>query len=83
MTALPDLPGCGGPATVRVEVYSPADGKGRASLDASVYACPEHVDAMVSAIGAAGLTAYGCEAPMPLSRPCGFVYAYPTAAAHR
>jgi hypothetical protein len=75
-----DLPGCGGPATVRIEVYTlPSDGHDHGSLDASVYACADHVGAMVSVIGAASLTAYSCEAPMLLARPCGHVYAYPSA----
>ena len=35
-------PGCGAPATVRFEGYSPRDGLAHGSLDLAVYACADH-----------------------------------------
>ncbi|MGW4757500.1 hypothetical protein [Streptomyces chartreusis] len=35
-------PGCGAPATVRFEGYSPRNGLAHGSLDLAVYACAEH-----------------------------------------
>ncbi|MEU5664735.1 hypothetical protein [Streptomyces longwoodensis] len=35
-------PGCGAPATVRYEGYSPRDGLAHGSLDLAVYACDDH-----------------------------------------
>ncbi|MFF5759660.1 hypothetical protein ACFY7A_30030 [Streptomyces longwoodensis] len=37
-------PGCGGPATVRFEGYSPRDGLAHGSLDLAVYACDDHLE---------------------------------------
>jgi hypothetical protein len=40
--ASPAGPGCGAPATVCIEGYSPRDGRAHGSLDHAVYACAEH-----------------------------------------
>ncbi|MFC6017195.1 hypothetical protein ACFP2T_13385 [Plantactinospora solaniradicis] len=56
MRALPSLPGCGQPATVRIEVYSPGLGSDRASLDAVAYACDSHTGAVVAMLFDAGLS---------------------------
>ncbi|NBE83106.1 hypothetical protein [Micromonospora rubida] len=72
MRVLPPLPGCGEPATVRIEVY------GGDSLDAAAYACAEHVIAFVATIEAAGWSAHPVARVPELGRPCGHVYRYPT-----
>ncbi|GAB3815893.1 hypothetical protein [Micromonospora zhanjiangensis] len=54
MHIIPELPGCGQSATIRIEICSRADG----SPDGSVHACQAHVAAIESAITAAGLTPY-------------------------
>ncbi|MER7459221.1 hypothetical protein [Micromonospora sp. NPDC126480] len=55
---LPTLPGCGQPATVRIEIFSPASGPSGGSLDGSLYACEQHAADMVTALQAAGFNAY-------------------------
>lgn len=42
-THTPVGPGCGAPATARIEGYSPRNGRLHGSLDLAVYACAEHV----------------------------------------
>lgn len=66
---LPELPGCGRAASVRIEVYSPAGGRLHGSLAASVYACDEHGIEAVSALYAAGFTPH--RAPMSGPERCG------------
>lgn len=59
--ALPDLPVCGGPATVRIEIYTARDGIAHGSLDGTVSTCEQHADTVRDAIaGARGLTPYRC-----------------------
>jgi hypothetical protein len=41
-THTPVGPGCGAPATARIEGYSPRDGRTHGSLDLAVYACDDH-----------------------------------------
>ena len=41
-THTPVGPGCGAPATVRIEGYSPRNGRLHGSLDLAVYACEQH-----------------------------------------
>lgn len=58
-SALPDLPGCGQPATARIEAFSPAaNGEAGGSLDASVYVCAGHAAEAVTALQAANFNAY-------------------------
>ncbi|HEY9415210.1 MAG TPA: hypothetical protein VIQ30_10655 [Pseudonocardia sp.] len=83
MSTLPSMPGCGQPATIRIEIYRPGNGSLYGSLEAVVYMCERHGIEAVSAAQAAGLTGHRGNAPMPLDRPCGHVYAFPTAAAER
>lgn len=73
--------GCGKPATVRIEVYSPAGGLAHGSLDASAYTCEQHANPAASAVYATGLTPYRASAPMYMDRTCGHIYRYPTATA--
>lgn len=68
---LPELPGCGRAASVRLEVYSPREGRLHGSLDASVYACDRHGIEFVSAIQAAGLTAYRVAGTVAGPKRCG------------
>lgn len=58
MSGLPDLPGCGQPATVRIEAYSARDGRMHGSLDGTVYTCDAHAGPAADAITAAGFTPY-------------------------
>lgn len=74
------LPECSNLATVRLEVFSPADGHMQGSLDASAYACDTHGIEMVSAIQVAGLTARRVPMAPDASRTCGHVYVFPTGA---
>ena len=71
--------GCGKPASVRLEVYSPVGGVLQGSLDANLYACELHAIAAVSAAYAVGLTAHRTHTPIRHPRPCGHVYRFPTA----
>ena len=58
MSTLPfTLPTCGQPATVRLEVYSPANGELPGSLDANVYTCDLHGIEAVTSIWTADLIA--------------------------
>jgi hypothetical protein len=66
------LPGCGEPATERIEVY------GADSLDAAAYACSRHRARVVAAIEAGGLAAYPVPPVPGMRRPCGYVHRYPT-----
>lgn len=72
------LPVCDRPATVRLEVYSPADGILHGSLDASVYVCDLHGIETVTAIRIANLTAHKVTMAPDISRQCGEVYVFPT-----
>jgi len=72
------LPTCGGPATVRLEIYSAANGDLHGSLDASAYVCDLHGIPAVSACQAAGLTARRVPLAPDINRPCGHVHVYPT-----
>ncbi|WP_320069742.1 hypothetical protein [Micromonospora sp. RTGN7] len=78
MSTLPfTLPTCDRPAAIRLEVYSPANGRLHGSLDAVVYACAEHAVEAVSAIEAAGLTAYRWSAPgVDINRGCGYAHVF-------
>lgn len=59
MRALPSLPGCAGPSSVRIEVYSPGpSGNAYGSLDAVAYGCDVHQRAIVTMLHDAGLTTY-------------------------
>ena len=79
MSNLPTLPGCGQPATVRIEVYGPdAAGDPFGSLDASVYVCEEHGIDTASAVWGAGMTAHKVEMAPDVTRACGEVYIFPT-----
>lgn len=68
------LPECSEASTVRFEVYSPAGGLLHGSLDGAVYVCAAHAVDALTAIEAAGLTAYRCTAPMPYDRTCGYAF---------
>jgi hypothetical protein len=70
--------GCGKPASIRLEVYSPANGVLHGSLDAVAYACDPHAIAAVSAAYAVGLTAHRAHTSIPFDRACGYVYRLPT-----
>lgn len=50
--------GCGQPATVRIEAYSPRDGRMHGSLDGMAYTCDADADRAADAITAAGFTPY-------------------------
>ncbi|MDG4792438.1 hypothetical protein [Micromonospora sp. WMMD1082] len=82
MSNLPfTLSGCDQPATIRIEVYSAADGRLHGSLDAVVYACDRHGIEAVSATQAAGLTAHRDPDPTAahaMGRTCGHVFVFPT-----
>ncbi|MDZ5441748.1 hypothetical protein U2F26_03250 [Micromonospora sp. 4G57] len=81
MSNLPfTLPTCDEPATVRIEVYSAANGTLYGSLDGAVYTCDEHGIEVVSAVQAAGLTAYRVPGAPDVDRTCGESYVYPTGA---
>ncbi|MEV0214772.1 hypothetical protein [Micromonospora sp. NPDC050695] len=71
--------GCGKPATIRIEVYSPAGAALYGSLDANLYACEAHAIPAVSAAYAVGLTAHRTHTPIRYTRACGHVYRFPTA----
>lgn len=71
--------GCGKPATVRIEVYSPAGGLLHGSLDASVYTYGPHAEGATAAIHAVGLTPYRASAPLHIDRRCGYIFRFPTA----
>lgn len=58
MGNLPTLPGCGRPATVRIEIYSARNGMLHGSLDGAAYGCDEHLAEVVDAIRAAGFTPF-------------------------
>jgi len=79
MSTLPfTLPTCGQPATVRLEVYSPANGVLPGSLDANVYACDRHGIEAVTSIWTADLIARRVPLAPDITRTCGTVYVYPT-----
>lgn len=54
MSTIPTLPGCGRPATIRIEAYAPLDGRMHGTLDASVYVCPDHAAPTVTVLEAVG-----------------------------
>jgi hypothetical protein len=68
--ALPDLPGCGQPATARIELYADITYK---SLDGSIYLCDAHapitVAAAVAFTEATGLTSF--RVPTGPGKSCG------------
>lgn len=65
--------GCGAPATTRIELYSPRDGRAHGSLDASLYTCTEHIATVVEAAAQTGLTAH--QIPLVInSARCGDGY---------
>ncbi|MBM0234638.1 hypothetical protein JNW91_24115 [Micromonospora sp. STR1_7] len=72
------LPECSNPATVRLEVYSPADEPLNGSLDASAYACDAHTIDAVTAIQEAGFTARRVPMAPDTTRTCGHVYLFPS-----
>ncbi|MEU6204425.1 hypothetical protein ABZ814_12655 [Micromonospora musae] len=79
MSNLPfTLPNCDQPAAVRIEVYSPANGPQRGSLDASVYACNQHSADAETAIQAAQLTTHRVPLAPDVNRQCGHVHVFPT-----
>ncbi|MEV6798510.1 hypothetical protein AB0M91_09200 [Micromonospora rifamycinica] len=55
---LPEWPVCGGPATIRVEVYRPADGRTHGRLAGTVQVCMGDLEYVRAAAIAAGLTPY-------------------------
>ncbi|MFI6161704.1 hypothetical protein ACIA59_17375 [Micromonospora haikouensis] len=55
---LPDLPVCGGPASIQVELYSPVDGRAHGRLEGTVSVCTGDVDYLRATVIAAGLTPY-------------------------
>lgn len=78
MSNLPfTLPTCDRPASVRLEVYTPAGGE-LGSLDASAYVCAEHVVQAGLAISAAGFTPQVFPLAPDVLRTCGQVHIYPT-----
>lgn len=72
------LPTCRAPATVRLEVYTPADGELHGSLDASVYVCEQHGIGVVSAIWRANLIAHKVTMAPDIDRACGESFVFPT-----
>jgi hypothetical protein len=71
--------GCGRPADARIEVYG-TDAEGSpVSLDATAYACGEHVQPAMAAVDAAGFAPHRAAAPLPLARTCGHIHRFPTA----
>lgn len=75
MRNLPTLPGCGAPATVRIEVY---DGPGYGSLDATAYSCSTHAGAIEQMIRDAGLTPFRTSGAGLVDNPavCGYLVRY-------
>lgn len=76
---LPELPGCELPAAVRIEIYADRTGDGPDSLDASAYACPEHIASIMAKLTRAGYYPVQVPGPLDIYRTCGYVYRYPTA----
>ncbi|MEV0330131.1 hypothetical protein AB0H63_27305 [Micromonospora echinospora] len=72
MSTLPPIPGCGGPATVRLEIYS------RGSLDGAAYACQHHAPSITALIESGGWSAQAVVLAPDIERPCGHVYRYAT-----
>ncbi|MFJ8687209.1 hypothetical protein [Micromonospora wenchangensis] len=72
MSNLPfTLPHCTDPATERLEVYSPADGRLHGSLDAIGYICDRHGAEAVSVAESANLAAYRTPMCPDGVRTCG------------
>ncbi|MEU8531575.1 hypothetical protein [Streptomyces parvulus] len=67
-------PGCGAPAAVCIEGYSPRDGLAHGSLDHTVYACAGHT-ADARADWLSGYTTYTCTGT-PEGRRCGERFDY-------
>jgi hypothetical protein len=65
---------CTAPATVRIEVYSRANGSLYGSLDQVVSVCARHVQAARKRLQAAGYTPYRCNAPATPGTRCGDVF---------
>ncbi|MFJ1537741.1 hypothetical protein ACIODS_04285 [Micromonospora chalcea] len=76
---LPELPGCELPSAVRIEIYSGRSGDGPDSLDAQVYACPDHSAPIMAALTRAGYFPYLVPGSLDIYRTCGYVYRFPTA----
>ncbi|MEV0156864.1 hypothetical protein AB0H57_24475 [Micromonospora sp. NPDC050686] len=72
------LSDCDQLATVRLEVFSPADGDLYGSLDASVYVCEQHGIDTVAALWRANLTAHKATMAPGVVRACPEVYVFPT-----
>jgi hypothetical protein len=73
------LPTCTRPATVRLEVYTPAPDGGRGgSLDAAAYVCPDHTGDALAAIRDADFNAYPVPLAPDVERQCGHLYRFPT-----
>lgn len=50
-TSIPaDVPGCGEPATTRIEIYVPRDGEARGHLDGILYHCEQHAGEILEVI---------------------------------
>lgn len=54
------LPACGATSTVRIEAYSPRDGRAHGSLDAAARTCDEHAQGVTEALRAGGFIPYRC-----------------------
>ncbi|WP_411091387.1 hypothetical protein [Streptomyces sp. 049-1] len=74
--AIPVGSGCGVPAAVCIEGYSPRDGLAHGSLDHTVYACAGHT-ADARADWLSGYTTYTCTGT-PEGRRCGERFDYTT-----
>ncbi|MCX4468947.1 hypothetical protein OOK41_01235 [Micromonospora sp. NBC_01655] len=66
---LPELPVCGGPATLRVGLASPAAGRPDGRPEGSVYVCTGDLDYVLATVAAAGLTS--CVMAGDGGRRCG------------
>lgn len=74
---------CGQLAAVRIEIYSPKDGRAHGSLDASVHLCATHTPGAVAAIHDNGLTAYRTPMPAQGITRCGSGFDFTTATPQR
>ena len=78
MATLPSLPGCGQPATGRIEAYSPPTATTLASLDAVIYVCEQHLLDADTALCIAGYTPYRSRTMPSVPRECGQVVDFTT-----
>lgn len=76
---LPELPACELPAAVRIEIYAGRTGDGPDSLDAQVYACPNHSAPIMAALVRAGYFPFPVPGSLDIYRTCGHVHRFPTA----